>query len=115
MGHKHCGHSVTVDDLPHHTAKSESRFEVERREGLVEQEKPGFDGEGAGQRDALPFPPGERVRSPGGKLCETELAQPLSDALSSLTNGAREAEGNVRGDIEEREERLLLRHVAHAP
>ena len=51
---------------------------VEGRERLVHQQDFGFDGEGAGDRDALPHAAGERGRIGAGELGEAHPGEPVA-------------------------------------
>ena len=87
---------------------------VERGERLVEQDHRRLRREGPGERDALLLAAGELVRA---AVARAAAVSPTSSSSSS-TRGARapgrprQAEGDVRRDVEVREQRALLRHVA---
>ena len=94
-------------------------LEVERRERLVEQQHLGPVHERPRQRDALQLPAGQLVRAPplvarpgapGAAPRRTRVARSLRD-----TRCDAQAEGDVAGDVEVREQRRALEDHVHRP
>ena len=86
---------------------------VQRGERLVEQHHRGRRREGPGQRHPLLLAAGELVRQPGAhRERQPHQVEQLRDAGALAAGAARHAEGDVARDVQVREQRALLRHVA---
>ena len=92
-----------------------AEMRVERGKRLVEQKGFGFDGEGARESDALLFAAGEFARRTVLEAGEVRLRDLLLDAREAFDGGqVVEAEGNIFGDGQMREERVMLKKQADA-
>ena len=84
---------------------------VERRKRFVEQQQARLIDDGAGERDALLLSAGQLARPARAHGLHAHHAQRLIDLLRDVRFGQAleaEAEGDVLGDIEVREERVAL-------
>jgi hypothetical protein len=91
------------------------RRRIERRERLVEQEEPGLEREGAGQRHPLDLAAGELARAHVGAVVEPQARQPLAGDASGISRRdapAAQAERDVLDHAEMIEEQAILEHDA---
>ncbi len=91
---------------------------VEGAEGLVEEEDPGLDGEGAGERHPLPLAPGELCRVAVGEVADADQLQQLVGPPPDLGLGPPpdlQPEGDVPPDGQVPERRVVLEAEADAP
>ena len=74
VGDEDAGDAQFVVDVAQPGAQFFAHFGIERAEGFVEQEEFGFDGEGAGEGDALALAAGELVGIGFGEVAEAHEA-----------------------------------------
>jgi len=92
-----------------------AQMRVESGKRLVEQQGLRFDGEGARESDALLFAAGEFARRTVLEAHEMGLRDSPFHARVAFGGGqAMEAEGNIFGDGQVREERVMLKKQADA-
>jgi hypothetical protein len=100
---------VTSSDAPSNAAR------CRRGQGLVEQQQPGPYGQGAGERDPLRLPAGERTGPAAGVLGQADAVEPLGrepPGLALAHSLAARPERHVvqRGQV--REQQVVLEHHA---
>src|SRR5690606_9302287 len=103
--------------LGEHTPDERTGVQIERGEGLIEQEETGAHGEGARDGDALRFAAGERTGATMFERADAEAVEPV--ARKGAGAGPRKATraGAVRGVVEggePREKAGILKHDAAA-
>ena len=110
-----------VVEAPQPAPQLLAHLRVEGAEGLVEEEDPRLDGEGAGEGHALPLAPGELGRQAVGEPVELdeleELRHLLPDLRLARPGGPRphaQPEGDVLEDAHVTEERVVLEDEADA-
>jgi hypothetical protein len=116
MGDHQRGEPPLSQPAPQRRAQVPAGARIQRRERLVEEQRPRLRRQRAGQRHALPLSSGERRGRPARKRHQIEPGQPVRRALLPL--GPRqggEAEGHVLLHVEVGEERVVLWNVADPP
>ena len=99
-------------------AQLRSSLHVDRREGLVEQQHAGLDGERARQRHALPLPTRERAGSCAGPVAEAHALEPRARdpaRLRARPPVTAQAERDVVESRHVRKEQLVLEHDGDGP
>ena len=87
---------------------------VERREGLVQEDDLGADGERPGEGDPLLLPARELMRVAAAVARQPDQLEELVDTVAAI-RAAGKAEGDVASHAQVREQRAFLRDVADAP
>ena len=98
------------DDL---VAQRGAQQRVDGAPGLVEQDDGRARRERARQRDALLLAAGELVGEAVAQVAEADQVEHLGDAVAAAL-AAGQAEADVGGDVQVREQRVVLEHHAHA-
>jgi len=101
------------DGQPQLAARALAERRVEVRQRLIEQQQPGLGGEGPRQGDTLLLAAREGVDPPVLEAWEIDQREQAAHPLVPVAR-ARNAEGNVLGDGEVREQRVVLEHHADA-
>jgi hypothetical protein len=87
---------------------------VEGTEGFVEQDEAGLDGERPGERDPLLLPAGELMRIALAEPGHADRVEQVNDHRATPFS-SWQAEADVGGHRQMREQGAILRHVADAP
>jgi hypothetical protein len=115
VGHEDRGHGKLAHDLLELDLHGTAQISVERGEGLVEEQHPRADHEGAGKRHPLLLPAGELARPAVLQPFELDEGKRFRDAMCDLRTGDAahlEAVGDVRRDGHMRKQRVALRSRA---
>ena len=109
--HQHRGRAGAPDDLAHLLPEPLAHLDVEVREGLVEEQELGLRCERAGERDPLLLAARQLVRVLVRVAAQPHAFDQLGDSSPPLRHTVQ-AEADVLGDGEVREERVVLEHHA---
>ena len=108
------GKAQGAEMLPQLRGHLPLRRGVERREGFVQQQGLRAGGDGAGQRDPLPLPAGERPGPFVRQVQDAEaLQRPRDPRVVRGPPPAAQPEGHVARHRQVREQRVVLEHQAH--
>ena len=110
VGHDQRSDAGVGEDPQCHVAHLVAQADIEAREWFVEQQQARLRRQRAGQRDALLLAARERVRV---TLGVPRHVDPL-EHIARRRRRAADAEGDVLGDGQMREQRIILEHQADA-